>query len=57
VPGYLATALAGRPGARERFDAMSYSAQLQHVLAVTGAKAPETRARRVAAVISAALDG
>ena len=57
MPEDLAAALEGRPGARERFDAMSYSSQLQHVLAVTGAKAPETRARRVAAVVSAVLDG
>ena len=57
VPDDLAAALDGRPGARQRFDAMSYSAQLQHVLAVTGAKAADTRARRVAAVVSAMQDG
>jgi hypothetical protein len=57
VPDDLAAALGARPGARDRFDALSYSQQLQHVLAVTGAKAAETRARRVDAVVSAVLDG
>jgi bifunctional DNA-binding transcriptional regulator/antitoxin component of YhaV-PrlF toxin-antitoxin module len=57
VPGDLAAALDARPEARRRFDAMSYSHQLQHVLAVTAAKAEETRARRVAAVVSAMLGG
>jgi hypothetical protein len=55
VPADLAAALDAEPGARARFDAMSYSHQLQHVLAITGAKAVETRARRVAAVVTAVL--
>ena len=55
VPADLAAALDGEPEARRRFDAMSYSHQLQHVLAVTGAKTEETRARRVAAVVTAVL--
>jgi bifunctional DNA-binding transcriptional regulator/antitoxin component of YhaV-PrlF toxin-antitoxin module len=55
VPADLAAALDAQPEARLRFDAMSYSHQLQHVLAVTGAKAEETRARRVAAVVTAML--
>jgi bifunctional DNA-binding transcriptional regulator/antitoxin component of YhaV-PrlF toxin-antitoxin module len=53
VPGDLAAALDATPAARERFDAMAYSHRLQHVLAVTGAKTEETRARRVAAVLTA----
>lgn len=53
VPPDLAGALAAVPGARERFDALSYSAQLQHVLAVEQAKAPATRERRIAAVVAA----
>jgi len=57
VPEDLAAALDAAPGARERFDALSYSHQLQHALAVTGAKTPETRARRVAGVVSAVQDG
>ncbi|MCU1615167.1 MAG: hypothetical protein JWO98_2707 [Frankiales bacterium] len=53
VPDDLAAALDATPAARERFDAMAYSQRLQHVLAVTGAKTDETRARRVAAVLTA----
>jgi uncharacterized protein DUF1905/bacteriocin resistance YdeI/OmpD-like protein len=53
VPDDLAAALDADPALRQRFDGMSYSHQLQHVLAVTGAKAADTRARRVAAVVSA----
>ncbi|MBN9373821.1 MAG: YdeI/OmpD-associated family protein, partial [Cellulomonas sp.] len=52
VPDDLATALAAAPVARAAFDALSYSHQRQHVEAVLGAKAPETRARRVAAAIA-----
>jgi bifunctional DNA-binding transcriptional regulator/antitoxin component of YhaV-PrlF toxin-antitoxin module len=55
VPADLAAALDAEPEARRRFDAMSYSSQLQHVLAVTGAKTDETRARRVAAAVAAVL--
>ena len=57
LPDDLAAALDAQPDARRRFDGMSYSSQLQHVLAVTGAKAAETRARRVAAVVAAVLGG
>jgi hypothetical protein len=53
VPDDLAAALDADPALRQRFDGMSYSHQLQHVLAVTGAKAADTRARRVAAVVAA----
>ncbi|WP_025156123.1 YdeI/OmpD-associated family protein [Leifsonia aquatica] len=52
VPDDLATALAAVPGARERFDALSASARKRHVLAVEGAKAPETRSRRVAGILA-----
>jgi hypothetical protein len=51
VPGDLAAALAGAPAAKAAFDKLSYSHQSRHVLAVEGAKKPETRARRVAAVV------
>jgi hypothetical protein len=53
VPDDLAAALAASPAARSAFDALSYSHQRQHVEAVLAAKAPETRARRVAGVITA----
>ena len=52
VPDDLAAALAGRPGARAAFDALSYSHQRSHVLAIEAAKRPDTRARRVAKTVS-----
>lgn len=51
VPPDLAAALQGGP--RTRFDALSYSNQRRHVLAVEGAKTDATRARRIAAVVDA----
>ena len=51
VPDDLAAAL-DAAGARAAFDAMSYSHQRAHVLAVEGAKAAQTRARRIAKVVS-----
>ncbi|QHC56431.1 YdeI/OmpD-associated family protein [Rathayibacter tanaceti] len=52
VPDDLASALA-EAGAVERFAALSPSARKAHVGAVEGAKAAETRARRVASVVAA----
>ena len=52
VPADLAAALDADPAARARFDALSYSHQRRHVLAVEGAKAEATRARRVAGVLA-----
>lgn len=51
VPADLAVALDADAPARARFDASSYSQQRAHVLAVEGAKAAETRRRRIAKVI------
>lgn len=51
VPDDLAAAL-GAAGARAAFDALTYSNRRAHVLSVEGAKAAETRARRVAKVVS-----
>lgn len=51
VPADLAAALDGEP--RTRFDALSYSNQRRHVLAVEGAKTDATRARRIAGVVAA----
>jgi hypothetical protein len=50
VPADFAAALS--PAARERFDALSYSNKLRHVLAIEGAKTPATRERRIAKVIA-----
>ena len=56
-PPELTSALDADPEARRRFDAMSYSHQLQHVLAVADAKTEGTRDRRVAAVLAAMRAG
>lgn len=51
VPADLAKALRAVPAAKKAFDGLSYSNQRRHVLAVEGAKAAETRARRIAKVV------
>ncbi|MFI5844042.1 YdeI/OmpD-associated family protein [Catenuloplanes sp. NPDC051500] len=51
VPDDLAAALAGSPGAKTAFEALSYSRKRALVLPVTDAKTAETRAKRVAKVI------
>jgi hypothetical protein len=48
----LARALDATPAARVKFDAMSYSQKLAQVLTIEGAKAAETRQRRIAKAIS-----
>lgn len=53
VPDDLRQALAADPAARAAFDALTYSQQRQQVLAVEGAKKPETRIRRIASTIDA----
>ena len=52
VPADLASALNEDPAARRSFGLLSYSRQQRYVLDVTGAKTPETRARRVAKAVS-----
>jgi hypothetical protein len=52
VPADLAGALDANPPARQKFDRLSYSHQLQHVLAVEGAKAAETRQRRISKTVA-----
>ena len=47
VPPDFAAALDAEPAARRTFDALSYSNKSWHTLQVEGAKAPETRARRI----------
>jgi len=51
VPEDLAAALAKAPKARAAFEALSYSKQRQYVLPIEGAKATETRARRIAKAV------
>lgn len=43
-------------GSRAAFDAMSPSRRKAHVVSVESAKAPETRARRIAAVVASLAD-
>ncbi|MEV0643883.1 YdeI/OmpD-associated family protein [Phytomonospora sp. NPDC050363] len=57
VPDDLAAALDAEPRARAFFDGLSYSNKRWHVLQVTGAKAAETRARRIEKSVSALKDG
>jgi Bacteriocin-protection, YdeI or OmpD-Associated/Domain of unknown function (DUF1905) len=53
VPDDLAAALDADPSARAAFDALTYSNKRAHVLSVEGAKAAETRARRVTKIVDA----
>ena len=52
VPDDLASALKRNKAAKTAFDALSYSNQRRHVLAVEGAKAADTRARRIEKVLA-----
>jgi len=52
VPDDLATALAEKVGAAAAFEALSPSARKEHVRQVESAKAPETRARRIANIVA-----
>jgi hypothetical protein len=56
VPADLAAALDAEPVARARFEALSYSNQLRHALAVDGAKTAATRQRRVAAAVATLVE-
>jgi hypothetical protein len=51
VPDDLAGELAGDDAARAAWEALSYSRQRAHAESITGAKAADTRARRVAKVL------
>lgn len=57
VPADFAAALDGEPNARRTFDALSYSNKSWHVLQVNGAKADETRQRRIAKSVAALREG
>lgn len=47
VPEDLSVALAGDAAAKAFFETLSYSNKLRHVLSITDAKTPETRAKRI----------
>lgn len=52
VPTDLAEALSQVPGAREAFDALSYTMRKEYVRQVESAKALETRQRRIAVIVA-----
>ena len=51
-PADLVKALKASPGALERWRALSYTHQREHVEAIEDAKKTETRVRRIAAAVS-----
>ena len=57
VPDDLAAALAGDDAARAAFEGLPYSHQLRHVLAIEGARAAETRQRRVEKALEMLREG
>ncbi|TFV63759.1 DUF1905 domain-containing protein [Blastococcus sp. CT_GayMR20] len=57
VPDDLVAALAADDAARAEFERLSNSHRQRHVLAIEGAKAPETRARRVAKAVEMLREG
>ena len=52
VPEDLSAALLLNSGAKERFDALSFSVRKEFVRQVESAKAPETRQRRIAGIVA-----
>ena len=54
-PAALTAALGADPAARTAFDALSYSNQRRHVLAIEGAKTDTTRQRRLDSVLAELL--
>jgi len=51
-PSDLIKALKGAPPAWERWQALSFTHQREHVEAIEGAKKPETRTRRIAGAVA-----
>lgn len=52
VPDDLAAALGADPSVRAAFDALPYTARKEHARAVADAQRPDTRERRIAAIVS-----
>jgi Bacteriocin-protection, YdeI or OmpD-Associated/Domain of unknown function (DUF1905) len=57
VPADFSEALDQDAEARRFFDGLAYSHKLRHILAIDGAKKPETRQRRIASAVSKLHDG
>ncbi|NIJ12120.1 hypothetical protein FHU38_002464 [Saccharomonospora amisosensis] len=56
-PADLARALAADPTAQAAYNRLSYTHRRRHILAVEGAKKPQTRARRIDQVLSTLRTG
>jgi uncharacterized protein YdeI (YjbR/CyaY-like superfamily) len=52
IPDDLAAALAAQPGATAALERLSYTLRKEYVRQVESAKAPETRARRIAGIVA-----
>ena len=57
VPADFAAALAAEPAAHAAFDKLSYSNKRRHTMPIEAAKAPQTRARRIAASVASLKAG
>jgi hypothetical protein len=57
VPDDFAAALDAEPAARRTFEGLSYSNKSWHVLSINGAKADETRQRRITKSVEALKAG
>jgi hypothetical protein len=57
IPPDLAEALDRQPGARRVFESLSFSRRQALVVAITQAKTPETRARRIEKAVQTVRDG
>ena len=57
VPADLQAALDADPAAKAYFATLSYSSKQRHVLAIEGAKAADTRARRIAKSVALFAEG
>jgi hypothetical protein len=57
LPADFAAALEENPDAKRSFGELSHSRQRQHVLAITDAKTPQTRQRRIGKAVTALRQG
>src|SRR3974390_3536754 len=53
VPAYLKKIIASEPKAKEAWDKLSFTHQKEYVREIDGAKRPETREKRIAAMMDA----
>ena len=53
IPADLARAFRAKPGAKERWNSLSFTQRREYAEALTGAKKAETRERRLATILRA----